>query len=53
MSGLKHEFQARYVIVMVNMINNIPRFHFVFSCNVFNDFEAEKSRTKILGIKCG
>ena len=41
-SGLKHEVQARYVIIMVNMINNIPRFHFVFSCNVFKDFWGEK-----------
>ena len=46
MSGLKHEVQAIYVIVMVNMINNIPRFHFVFSCSVFKDFEAEKKAYK-------
>ena len=48
MSGLKHEFQARYVIIMVNMINNIPRFHFVFSCNVLISriFEAKKKSVK-------
>ena len=52
MSSLKHEFQARHVI-MVIMVNNIASFTFVDKLQRFQGFLKPKKRTKGFSLKFG
>ena len=46
-SRLKHEFQARYVIIiMVIIVNYIPRINFVYKLQCFQEFLRRKKSTK-------
>ena len=49
MSRLKREFQARYVI-MVIMVNYIPRFNFVYELQCFQGFLRRKKKNAQRGL---
>ena len=43
MSRLKHEFQARYVIMVV-MVNYVPRFNLIYEMQCFQGFLSRRKK---------